>query len=302
MGRHRPARAKVPPAWTPGASGLRAPVSVWGGARRGRIPAPPQHSVHFLSWLQISTASFAGHLRPLPAAWPRADPRGDRWSLSCPLRVWSQLCPQPSALPRGPGREQGVSRRGGGTGLHVQPRARLSGAHVAPTACPGRAGAGHPEMGGAGHVRRARLPPLAPNTQTISPRREGGLEGRGPPGRTQEGAPGLRSPGRGPVHVTRPPRTSLSGSRQRLVEAPPEARRVDSCFSAKGLGPAAEARASQPPLRLGAASRAALCPLGAPRQAPREAGARTALPGPPAMGLQPAAPEGLSMHRVRGSP
>lgn len=142
MGRHRPAPAKVPPAWTPGASGLRAPVSVWGGARRGRIPAPPQHSVHFLPWLQISTASFAGHLRPLPAAWPRADPRGDRWSLSCPLRVWSQLCPQPSALPRGPGREQGVSRRGGGDGAPrpaaCSPQRRTRSAYCVPG--PGRCG------------------------------------------------------------------------------------------------------------------------------------------------------------------
>lgn len=49
-----------------------------GGAPRGGIPAgiptPTAQFVHFLPWLQISTISLTGHLRPLPAAWPCTDP------------------------------------------------------------------------------------------------------------------------------------------------------------------------------------------------------------------------------------
>lgn len=151
---------------------------------------------------------------------------------------------------------------------------------------------------GRGHQPCAEggLPPLAPNTQTISPRREGGLEGRGPPGRRQEGTPGLRSPGQRP-HARHP--TTPDQPEQTAGEAGRGPSRRSSERAAVSL------RKNRVPASpwLAAASQAGLCPLGAPCQAPREAGAGSpvpvmvaahmALPGPPAMGLQPAAPQGL---------
>lgn len=58
-------------------SGLRSRGEAGRGPEGGipaGIPTPTAQFVHFLPWLQISTISLMGHLRPLPAAWPCPDP------------------------------------------------------------------------------------------------------------------------------------------------------------------------------------------------------------------------------------
>lgn len=84
-------------------------------------------------------------LCPLPG--PALTLAGTGQSLSCQLRVWNQLGPQPSILPRGPGRLEGAEPAWWGAGLHVTLRI------AAPTVCPSRAGTGDPETGGGGQRR-----------------------------------------------------------------------------------------------------------------------------------------------------
>lgn len=72
-----------------------------GGHGGGGIPTPPRQFVHFLPWMQISTISFVGHLRPLLPPGPTLTLAATGRVLSCQLEVWNQLCPQASTLPRG---------------------------------------------------------------------------------------------------------------------------------------------------------------------------------------------------------
>ena len=71
-------------------SGPRSPGG--GGHQGGGIPAgiptPPPQFVHFLPWLQISTISLSGHLRPLPLPGPELTLAGDRTVLVLPAPSW----------------------------------------------------------------------------------------------------------------------------------------------------------------------------------------------------------------------
>ena len=226
-------------------SGPRSPGG--GGHRGGGIPAgiptPPPQFVHFLPWLQISTISFSGHLRPLPLPGPELTLAGDRTVLVLPAPSWEPGWPSvkhPASRPQDA--QKGAEPERGAPGVQAglcepQPCAYPQG-HIHGAYCvPEQSWCGDSLRWEAAATGRMRAAPRAKGEHlpvhlesTASHPREGRLHGEGPAGCR---GPGVQCVDAGAPHLSR--RISADPGRGWQCSFQKVAERRDSRFFAGAL-------------------------------------------------------------------